>query len=82
MPPRTVLFLVFDGVQTLDVTGPLEVFANANGYLAGQGAPVPGRASRRWWPGCAAAPRGRSGSPRSAPARSCWPRPGCWPAGA
>jgi transcriptional regulator GlxA family with amidase domain len=41
MPPRTVLFLVFDGVQTLDVTGPLEVFANANGYLAGQGAPGP-----------------------------------------
>jgi transcriptional regulator GlxA family with amidase domain len=29
MPPRTVLFLVFDGVQSLDVTGPLEVFAHA-----------------------------------------------------
>ena len=29
MPPRTVLFIVFDGVQSLDVTGPLEVFAHA-----------------------------------------------------
>jgi transcriptional regulator GlxA family with amidase domain len=37
MGPRTVLIVVFDGVQSLDVTGPLEVFAGANGYLAGQG---------------------------------------------
>ena len=29
MPPRTELFVVFDGVQSLDVTGPLEVFAHA-----------------------------------------------------
>jgi transcriptional regulator GlxA family with amidase domain len=27
---RTVLIVVFDGVQSLDVTGPLEVFAHAN----------------------------------------------------
>jgi transcriptional regulator GlxA family with amidase domain len=31
MTRRTVLFLLFDGVQSLDVTGPLEVFAGA-GY--------------------------------------------------
>jgi transcriptional regulator GlxA family with amidase domain len=29
---RNVLIVVFDGVQSLDVTGPLEVFANAGGY--------------------------------------------------
>ena len=29
---RTVLIVLFDGVQSLDVTGPLEVFANAPGY--------------------------------------------------
>ncbi|GAA2301952.1 GlxA family transcriptional regulator [Streptomyces kunmingensis] len=29
MPPRTVLVLLFDGVQSLDVTGPVEVFAGA-----------------------------------------------------
>lgn len=29
---RTVLIAVFDGVQSLDVTGPLEVFAHAGGY--------------------------------------------------
>jgi transcriptional regulator GlxA family with amidase domain len=34
MAPRTVLIVVFDGVQSLDVTGPLEVFAGANAYLA------------------------------------------------
>ena len=27
---RTVLIVLFDGVQSLDVTGPLEVFAGAN----------------------------------------------------
>ena len=27
---RTVLIVLFDGVQILDVTGPLEVFAGAN----------------------------------------------------
>jgi transcriptional regulator GlxA family with amidase domain len=35
--PRAVLIVVFDGVQSLDVTGPLEVFAGANSYLAGHG---------------------------------------------
>jgi transcriptional regulator GlxA family with amidase domain len=29
---RNVLIVVFDGVQSLDVTGPLEVFAHAGGY--------------------------------------------------
>ncbi len=29
MPPRTVLVLLFDDVQSLDVTGPVEVFAGA-----------------------------------------------------
>jgi len=37
MAPRTVLIAVFDGVQSLDVTGPLEVFAGANAYLADEG---------------------------------------------
>jgi len=27
---RTVVIVLFDGVQSLDVTGPLEVFAGAN----------------------------------------------------
>jgi len=34
MAPRTVLIVVFDGVQSLDVTGPLEVFTGANDHLA------------------------------------------------
>ena len=29
---RTVLIMLFDGVQSLDVTGPLEVFAHVPGY--------------------------------------------------
>jgi transcriptional regulator GlxA family with amidase domain len=37
MPPRTVLIVVFDGVQSLDITGPLEVFTGANSHLAGHG---------------------------------------------
>jgi transcriptional regulator GlxA family with amidase domain len=41
MAPRTVLIVVFDGVQSLDVTGPLEVFTGANGYLADRGEPGP-----------------------------------------
>ena len=28
---RTVLIILFDGVQSLDVTGPLEAFAHASG---------------------------------------------------
>jgi transcriptional regulator GlxA family with amidase domain len=44
MPPRTVLFIVFDGVQSLDVTGPLEVFAHArDGGDAREGWGEPGR---------------------------------------
>ncbi|TQS40098.1 GlxA family transcriptional regulator [Cryptosporangium phraense] len=30
MPTRTVLFVLFDGLQSIDVSGPLEVFAGAN----------------------------------------------------
>src|SRR6202050_4537694 len=41
MPPHSVLILVFDGVQSLDVTGPLEVFDGANRYLAARGANGP-----------------------------------------
>jgi transcriptional regulator GlxA family with amidase domain len=32
---RTVLIVLFDGVQSLDVTGPLEVFANARDHAGG-----------------------------------------------
>jgi transcriptional regulator GlxA family with amidase domain len=34
MTARTVLILLFDGVQSLDVTGPLEVFTGAANYQA------------------------------------------------
>jgi transcriptional regulator GlxA family with amidase domain len=37
MPSRYILILAFDGVQSLDLTGPLEVFTGANAYLAGHG---------------------------------------------
>jgi putative intracellular protease/amidase len=33
---RTVLIVLFDGVQSLDVTGPLEVFAGANRWQCGR----------------------------------------------
>ncbi|MEV0182779.1 DJ-1/PfpI family protein [Streptomyces sp. NPDC050625] len=35
MAQRTVLVVLFDGVQSLDVTGPLEVFAGAESHLPG-----------------------------------------------
>ncbi|MFF5757280.1 GlxA family transcriptional regulator [Streptomyces longwoodensis] len=35
MPQRTVLLVLFDGVQSLDVTGPLEVFAGAERQTPG-----------------------------------------------
>ena len=34
---RTVLMVLFDEVQSLDVTGPLEVFTGANTWRAGHG---------------------------------------------
>ncbi len=37
MTVRGVLIVLFDGVQSLDVTGPLEVFAGASSYRAGRG---------------------------------------------
>ena len=44
-PPsaRTVEFLAFPDFQLLDVTGPLQVFASANDWAAGQGHPAPYR---------------------------------------
>lgn len=35
MPQRTLLFVLFDGVQSLDVTGPLEVFGGAEQHTPG-----------------------------------------------
>src|SRR5690349_25074554 len=35
---RTVLMVLFDQVQSLDVTGPLEVFTGANTWRGGHGA--------------------------------------------
>ncbi|MBX7548215.1 DJ-1/PfpI family protein [Streptomyces sp. NPDC004232] len=35
MPQRTLLFVLFDGVQSLDVTGPMEVFAGAENHTPG-----------------------------------------------
>jgi len=37
--PHRVVILAFDKVQSLDVAGPAEVFATANGLLAGQSQP-------------------------------------------
>ena len=37
MTVRGVLIVLFDGVQSLDVTGPLEVFASARHHQAGRG---------------------------------------------
>ncbi len=42
MPARQVLIVLFDGVQSLDVTGPLEVFATAAAHHQG----VPGAGTR------------------------------------
>ena len=41
MPARIVLIAAFDGVQSLDITGPLEVFTGASRYQAGRGAGSP-----------------------------------------
>ncbi|WP_028926034.1 GlxA family transcriptional regulator [Pseudonocardia acaciae] len=37
MTARSVLIVLFDGVQSLDVTGPLEVFTGANQWCAARG---------------------------------------------
>ncbi len=69
MAPRTVLIVVFDGVQSLDVTGPLEVFTGANDHLAARAAPA--RPTRSPSPGPA-------GSRSAPPAGSPWsPTPTC-----
>jgi transcriptional regulator GlxA family with amidase domain len=36
MPKRTVALIIHDGVQALDVAGPLDVFAEANAFLPAQ----------------------------------------------
>src|SRR5262245_26381558 len=36
--PRRIAILIYDGIQSLDLTGPLEVFATANRLLAHSGA--------------------------------------------
>jgi transcriptional regulator GlxA family with amidase domain len=36
-PPRRIAILVFDGIQSLDVTGPLEVFCLASRFTRGRG---------------------------------------------
>jgi transcriptional regulator GlxA family with amidase domain len=41
MRTRTILIAAFDGVQSLDITGPLEVFTGASRYQAGRGAGQP-----------------------------------------
>jgi transcriptional regulator GlxA family with amidase domain len=40
MPLRTVCIIAFPACQSLDVTGPYEVFAGANQYLASKGKPA------------------------------------------
>jgi transcriptional regulator GlxA family with amidase domain len=40
-PPRRIVLLAYDGVQTLDVTGPYEVFAGANRLAASCGGAPP-----------------------------------------
>lgn len=39
MPQRTVCIVLYPGCQSLDVTGPYEVFSGANAYLAARGKP-------------------------------------------
>ena len=46
MTARDVLVVLFDGVQSLDITGPMEVFVGANAALAEQGDPAPAYAVR------------------------------------
>jgi transcriptional regulator GlxA family with amidase domain len=49
--PRRVVIVVFDGVQSLDLTGPLEVFAGADLYRRVQGLDAPGYAVQTAGPG-------------------------------
>lgn len=41
--PRSVVIVAYDGCQSLDVTGPWEVFSKANGYCVAAGRPAPYR---------------------------------------
>jgi transcriptional regulator GlxA family with amidase domain len=40
-PPRVIDVLAYPGVQLLDVTGPVQVFASANDFVAGDGGKPP-----------------------------------------
>ncbi|TMR15334.1 GlxA family transcriptional regulator [Nonomuraea turkmeniaca] len=42
MQQRRIVFVIFDGFQSLDLVGPLEVFQHAGGYLCQIVAPRPG----------------------------------------
>ncbi len=65
---RTVLMVFFDQVQSLDVTGPLEVFTGANTWRASRGdGPCYDIAPRA----SAAARCGRPAACASCPARTC-----------
>ncbi len=39
--PRTIACLLYDGCMSLDITGPMQVFATANDVAAGHGRPAP-----------------------------------------
>ena len=41
MAPRNIVIVAYPGVQSLDVTGPVEVFSGANRVFATRGDPVP-----------------------------------------
>jgi transcriptional regulator GlxA family with amidase domain len=41
VPDRDVVFVVYDGIQALDLTGPFEVLHGANSVLDGAGSPRP-----------------------------------------
>lgn len=49
-PPRNVVILVYPEVQSLDVTGPLEVFSGAQLLLEAAGGQVPGDGGERGGP--------------------------------
>lgn len=61
---RTVLIVLFDGVQSLDVTGPLEVFAGAESYRGGS---------------YGIRTASLDGTRSAPPAASSWYRTGRWP---
>ena len=65
---RTVLMVLFDEVQSLDVTGPLEVFTGANAWRASRGEDSPTTSAPR---ASAAARCGRQAACASRPMATC-----------